>query len=126
MTLTGSPCGLLAAAAEGGRPRAGSPTIDGGSPDEWRAAIYAGRGSGPRRSRASSPSRTLPTRRPGTNWIPGRDTPANYSISVLDRAGNPVESLIGWPVARLADEHAQTLPDIAGYRVVPLRRVNGP
>ncbi|WP_462188199.1 hypothetical protein [Frankia sp. CcWB2] len=105
MTLTGSPCG---------------------SPGGWKAATYTGRRSGPHRSRAPSPSRALPTRRPGANWIPVRDTPANYSISVLDADGRPVETLTGWPTARLADEHAQTLPDIVGYRVVPLRRVNGP
>ncbi|WP_133056953.1 hypothetical protein [Frankia sp. KB5] len=74
MTLTGSPRGVLAAAAEGGRPRAGSPTIGGGSPGGQRAAIYTGRGH----NLSRAPSRALPTRRPAANWIPVRDgTPTN-------------------------------------------------
>ncbi|TFE27389.1 hypothetical protein E0F15_16390 [Frankia sp. B2] len=74
-----------------------------------------------------SPSRTLPTPRPGLDWIPVRDgAPANYSISVLDGEGNPVETLIGWSTPQLADEYARTLTGIAGYRVVPCRRAGGP
>ncbi|WP_157902420.1 hypothetical protein [Frankia sp. KB5] len=45
---------------------------------------------------------------------------------MLDADGRPVETLTGWPTARLADEHARTLAGIAGYRVVPLRHVGGP
>ncbi|WP_157467093.1 hypothetical protein [Frankia sp. QA3] len=44
---------------------------------------------------------------------------------MLDEAGSPVETLIGWSSARLAEEHAHTLAGIAGYRIVPCRRTGG-
>ncbi|KDA44869.1 hypothetical protein [Frankia sp. BMG5.23] len=79
MTLTGSPRGLLA----------GSPTIGGGSPGGWEAAMHTGRGNGPRRSRAPSPSRALPTRRPADEHARTLAGIAGYRVVPCRRAGGP-------------------------------------
>lgn len=78
----------------------------------------------PRITPVRVPPSGLPVRRPGRHWSATRDPRViDYSVSVLDEQGEQVENLVGWATEELAEQHARSLVGVAGYRVVPCRRV---
>lgn len=93
---------------------------------DYRCAPCTPTTRAPRPSPIRVPPRSLPVRRPGRHWIPPQGPrTSDYAITVLDADGGPVETLVGWSEASLAEEHARTLAGIAGYRIVPCRRTGG-
>ncbi len=61
-------------------------------------------------------------RHPGRHWlVPRYASSPGFAIVVLDEAGLPVETVVGWVTEALAEGHAQSRYEVGRYRIVPTR-----